>query len=302
MMLDVIGFGALNMDKLYRVKRIAGADEESFITGYTEAPGGSAANTLVGLARLHMNTGCIGKLAQDREGRHLLQDLVNEGVDVQGVTISTEGRSGVVLCFVDESGERAMYVNPGVNNDLTLNEIDVEHCRNTKFVHVTSFIGEKAFEVQKELLKDLTRVRVSFDPGMHYAAKGFQALKPILTKSYIVFPNESELKLLTGEDYEKGARALIAEGIQIVAVKLGKKGCYVTNGVEKHLIDAYQVNVIDTTGAGDAFCAGFLYGLLTGKDLYTCGRLGNYVASRKIGEKGARQGLPYQADLPSPLG
>ena len=107
---------------------------------------------------------------------------------------------------------------------------------------------------------------------------------------------------MTGEEYEKGARALIAEGIQIVAVKLGKKGCYVTDGVEQHLIDAYKVRVVDTTGAGDAFCAGFLHGLLTGKDLYTCGRLGNYVASRKIGEQGARQGLPYQADLPTPLG
>lgn len=300
MMLDVIGFGALNMDKLYRVKRIAGADEESFITGYIEAPGGSAANTMVGLARLDVNTGCIGKLAQDREGRHLLQDLVNEGVNVKGVIISTERRSGVVFCFVDEEGERAMYVNPGVNNDLIVNEIDVEHCRNTKFLHLTSFIGDKAFEVQKELLKDLTHVKVSLDPGMHYAAKGFQALKPILTKCYIVFPNESELQLLTGEDYVRGSSALIEEGVQIVAVKLGKKGCYVTDGVEKHLIDAYQVKVMDTTGAGDAFCAGFLYGLLTGKDLYTCGRLGNYVASRKIREKGARQGLPYKADLPSP--
>jgi ribokinase len=301
-MLDVMGFGALNMDRLYRVKRIAGADEESFITGYTEAPGGSAANTMVGLARLDVKTGCIGKLAQDREGRHLLQDLVNEGVDVKGVVISEEGRSGVVLCFVDAEGERAMYVNPGVNDDLTFNEVDLEYCCTTKFVHLTSFIGEHAFEVQQEIVRDLTRVKVSLDPGMHYAAKGFQALKPILTKCYIVFPNESELKLLTGEDYVRGSRALIEEGVQIVAVKLGKKGCYVTDGVETHLIDAYQVKVMDTTGAGDAFCAGFLYGLLMEKDLYTCGRLGNYVASRKIGEKGARQGLPYKADLPSPLG
>jgi ribokinase len=87
----------------------------------------------------------------------------------------------------------------------------------------------------------------------------------------------------------------------VVAVKLGKQGCYVTDGREAHLIDAYEANVVDTTGAGDAFGAGFLYGLLRGKDMYTCGKLGNFVASRKIEKQGARDGLPKREDLPTAL-
>ena len=86
-------------------------------------------------------------------------------------------------------------------------------------------------------------------------------------------------------------------GISIIAVKLGEKGCYVTDGKEEYFIEAFRVKVEDTTGAGDAFDAGFLYGLLKGKDLYDCGRLGNFVASRCIASMGARTGLPRLSEL-----
>jgi ribokinase len=82
-----------------------------------------------------------------------------------------------------------------------------------------------------------------------------------------------------------------------VAVKLGASGCYVTEGRERHLIEALNVEVVDTTGAGDAFCAGFLYGLINKKNIEECGRLGNFVASRCIMQMGARAGLPFAKDL-----
>jgi ribokinase len=78
---------------------------------------------------------------------------------------------------------------------------------------------------------------------------------------------------------------------------LGNKGCYVTDGKESHSIEAFKVKVVDTTGAGDAFCAGFLYGLISDKSLYECGKLGNFVASRCIMKMGARPGLPTIEDL-----
>ena len=75
--------------------------------------------------------------------------------------------------------------------------------------------------------------------------------------------------------------------MKIVAVKLGAEGCYVTDGRERHRIEAFKVKAVDTTGAGDAFCAGFLYGLLKDKSLHECGRLGNFVASRCVMKMGA---------------
>ena len=297
MKMDVIGFGALNVDKLYRVNRIVGAGEESFITGYGETPGGSAANTIVGLARLGIKVGYIGKLANDREGEIQLKSLREEKIDITNVIISEKGKSGTVIGFVDEHGERALYVNPGVNDTIKFNEIDEAYIKNTKFLHFTSFVGEKPFNVQKKIIKTLSEVKLSFDPGELYMRKGFTALKPIIKKSYVLFPNERELKSLTGKEFETGAKFLLKNGAQLVAVKLGKKGCYVTDGKEKYLIDAYNVKVVDTTGAGDAYCAGFLYGQVMGKDLYTCGKLGNFIASRKIQKKGSREGLPTRSDF-----
>lgn len=88
MILDVLGFGALNLDKLYRVDKIAEAGEETFVKGLTISPGGSAANTIVGLARLGVNTGYIGKIANDSEGKYILNDLRNEKVNVKGINIT----------------------------------------------------------------------------------------------------------------------------------------------------------------------------------------------------------------------
>jgi ribokinase len=111
-------------------------------------------------------------------------------------------------------------------------------------------------------------------------------------------PNALELTLLTGEiDYCKGADFMVGRGIKIVAVKLGGDGCYVTDGRERHLIKPFKVDVVDTTGAGDAFCAGFLYGLVNDKSLLECGTLGNFVASRCVMKMGAREGLPVAEDL-----
>jgi ribokinase len=295
---DAVGFGGLNLDKLFKVNKIAKAEEESYIKDCEEACGGSAANTIVGLARLGCKVGFIGKVADDREGKMLVEDFRREGVDTNGIIHTEHGRSGTVMGFVDEKGDRALYVDPGVNDIIESNEVNMEYVFQTRFLHLTSFIGEKSFQAQKRLIQGLPQtVKLSLDPGELYARK-VSMLEPIIEKTFVLMPNLNELELLTKTaDYRKGAEVLLKKGVEIVAVKLGSKGCYVTDGRENHLIDAFKVKVVDTTGAGDAFCAGFLYGLISDKSLYKCGRLGNFVASRCIMKMGARPGLPYFKDL-----
>jgi ribokinase len=295
---DTIGFGALNVDKLFKANRIAKAGEETFIIDCEETCGGSAANTIVGLARLGCKVGFIGKVADDREGRMLVDDFCKEGVDTKGIIRAKNGRSGAVMGFVDEKGERALYVDPGVNDTIEFDEVSMEYVLQTNFLHLTSFVGEKSFQTQKKLIEALPQtVKLSLDPGELYARRS-ALLEPIVRKAFVLMPNLKELELLTKTaECAEGAEVLLKKGVEIVAVKLGDRGCYVTDGRESHLVEAFKVKVVDTTGAGDAFCAGFLYGLISGKSLYECGRLGNFVASKCIIDMGARTGLPHLKDL-----
>jgi len=220
MTFDVVGVGALNLDKLFKVNLIAKKEEEAAVLDFKESGGGSAANTVVGLARLELKTGFIGNVAADREGKFLLEEFRKEGVDTNGITVSEMGRSGTVMGYIDPKGDRALYVDPGVNDQLDFNDIDLEYVSGTEFLHLSSFVAEKPFNAQKRLITKVSDVKICFDPGALYARKGLAALKPLIKRSYAVFPNEIEVKLLTGQDYREGAKKFIELGAELVAQTL----------------------------------------------------------------------------------
>jgi ribokinase len=228
----------------------------------------------------------------------LVDEFVAEHVNPLGV-IHTTGNSGSVMGFVDREGARALYINPGVNDTITLEEIGKCYLADTKYLHLSSFVGQTSFETQKRLLETLPDdTKVSFDPGAVYAKKTYTELAPIIEKTYVMMPNRIELQKITGEaTVEGGAQFLLDQGVKIVAVKMGADGCFVTDGNEALYISALKVPVVDTTGAGDAFNAGFLYGMLKEKSLQECGGIGNFVASLCVTKMGARAGLPYAKDL-----
>lgn len=295
---DVIGFGALNMDKIYSVDRIPQKDDEVFVTGLETHPGGSAANTVMGLARLKMKAGLIGKLGKDDEGDLILQDFQKEGIDTTGI-IRSEGRSGSAMVLVDREGNRSIIVDSGVNDTISCGEINLDYISNFKLLHLTSFIcqrGDESFERQSKLVEDFQGT-ISFDPGMVYARRGVKGLRELLKSTKIFMPNAAELRVLTGENYRQGAARILEEGPSVVAVKLGRKGCYITDGDQEVEVPSDPVSAVDTTGAGDAFNAGFIFGYLRGFDLKKCGELGNTVAGHCIQYKGARKGLPYLEDI-----
>lgn len=294
-----MGFGALNLDRLYRVNKIAGEDEEAHITDVHESCGGSAANTIIGLTRLGLSTGFIGKVARDRQGKLLLENLEKEGVDTEGVIKNSHGRSGTVQGFVDINGQRALYVDPGVNDEISSSEINSEYVLNTRLIHLTSFVG-KSIQVQEEFLNSIpSSVTVSMDPGMIYAEKGIKTLEKLLERTNILLLNQKELEIMVPnhDKEEDKIKALLDFGLEILAVKKGQKGCMVTDGDEFHYLDAFNVDCQDTTGAGDAFNTGFLYGYLTGKSIKRSANMGNYVASYCVKMPGAINGLPFLSQI-----
>lgn len=307
MKLDVVGFGALNLDKLYHVNKIAHEDEESYIQDYTESCGGSASNTIIGLSRLGNQTGFVGKVAADPEGSLLLNNLQNENVDTKLVEIADNDRSGTVNGYIDKEGQRALYVDPGVNDRIKIEDLDMEFLDKIKILHLSSFVGKKhtdSIETQKTVLKQLSDgVTLSFDPGRLYVERGLEFIDSFLNRTDILLLNLEELKLLkttlnSSQDIVKYCNELQDEyTINTLAVKLGSNGVYVSSNSKSQFIGAFKVECVDTTGAGDAFNAGFLHSQLRNDDVFESGLIGNFVASNCVTEYGATQGLPNLSKL-----
>ena len=282
---EVIGFGALNVDKLYSVESIVSKDGESFIKSETDTPGGSAANTIVGLSRLGCSTSMIGKIAEDEDGDLMEYHLAINGVYSNNLIYSETGSTGKCLGFVDDDGERCLYIDPGVNDDIKIDEINPLNIMRCKIMHYTSFVGD-SFYTQIDLLEKLNDECVlSFDPGMLYVKKGFDEIKPILDRTNILLINESELRLLCNNN-ESPLRHLAVEfldlGIETVVVKRGSKGVFAINNSTECEVDVFECDVVDTTGAGDSFNSGFLYSYLKGYDLVKSCKIANWVASKAI--------------------
>ena len=287
---DVIGFGALNCDRIFRVEDLALPGGEIGVVSAARQPGGSAANTIVGLARLGVRTGFLGTVGDDREGSQLLDDLRSEGVDVSGITVSA-GNTGSALIFIDSRGERAIYVLPSVNDSFSTE--DHKYSQQAKILHISSFMGIDQFRMQISYVRHLrrSRIKISFSPGSIYTKLGLDQLKPLIESSFTLFLNKEEAQHLTGSTRVEDAATLLDLGARIIAVTLGDAGSYVATRSESLFVAAYKSQISDTVGAGDAFAAGFLYGQLTGKDLHESGLYGNFMASKSLAQLGGRRGL-----------
>lgn len=287
---EVVGFGALNCDKIFRVDDLARPGREIGIISATKQPGGSAANTIVGLTRLGIKTGFMGVVGNDREGSLLLDDLKREGVDLQGI-IKADGPTGTASIFIDCCGERAIYIHPSVNDSFFTTNYD--YAKKAKILHLSSFMGIDQLRMQISFVKQLQskQTKISFSPGNIYVKLGLNELKPLIERSFVLFLNKEEANTLTGTSEIEDVVSFLDLGAKIVAVTLGDRGSYVVTRKKTLYLSPYNSKINDTIGAGDAFAAGFLYGQLIGKDLQESSRYGNFMASKSVAELGSRKGL-----------
>jgi ribokinase len=306
--IDIVGFGAMNIDCLYQVEELV-VDGEQSVMGFVSLPGGSAANTIFGLAKLNVKTGFVGAVGTDDDGKILINAFKAAAVDTSQIRIK-KAETGSTTCLSDKLGRRAIYVFPGANNLLTPKDIDLAYLNQAHLVHLSSFADNRQLKLQVDSVKKLRdSVRVSLAPGMLYVTKGLKALAPLLDRTHILFVNREEIERLTGKDFKSGAGELVKSGCRIVVVTLGKglargKSDMVTAYIraaekEYEVVSEKTVrkSALETTGAGDAFAAGFLFGFLKGKGIEECGRLGDIMAGFAIEKVGARTGLPTSSQL-----
>lgn len=301
MSLDIIGWGALNVDRLCKVKEFACVDGETFIDTETRSCGGSAANTVIAASKLGLNTGCIGKIGNDSNGKLIYNYLKENNVNIDNLILK-KGETGEVIGFVDRDGERKLYVNPKINDTITKDEIKTNYLKDTQILHITSFVGKNpeypSIDTQMEIIKELSSsFIISSDPGMLYVNRGKQFMDNLLKYTDILLINKEELLITTGKDNVQEAIDEISNKVKILVVKLSTKGSIVKQYDEQYHIKPFKVDTVDTTGAGDAYNAGFLYGLLKNYSLEEAGIIGSYIAAKSTTKAGATEAVPTKNDV-----
>jgi len=319
-MKDVIGIGALNVDLMYEVEDLAALRKEGWplragrettlppeefrtlleVLDHTgtlrsRSGGGSAANTIVALARMGFATGFVGRVGADEGGAFLLKEM--KGVDLSQVKAG--GATGTCLVVLDHRRDRALLVQPYANDDLGFKDFDLPYLSESRYLHLSAFVGDGPFYAQRRLMGVLpTQVKVSLDPGDLHAQRGREAILPLIERSSILFATASEISAVSGaKDYKAGCREIASLGPEMVVCKRGEEGayCFSKEG-EVEFCPQEEAAVVDNTGAGDVFDAGFLAGMLLGRPLDRCLAFAHQVAAKSLGGYG-RGHYPDADDL-----
>ncbi|HEV8052061.1 MAG TPA: adenosine kinase [Parachlamydiaceae bacterium] len=259
--------------------------------------GGSAANTLKGLAQLGHSCGIIGKTGQDEAARQFTENMKHYGV-FPHLSISTLP-TAQVACLITPDHERTMRAYIGAGAEMNASDMTIDFFKNVNLVHIEGYLINRQGVVEKAMkLAKKAKAKISFDLSSFEIIDEYREAMQILLKGYvdIVFANAEEAQMLTGFPPEE-ACMLLRDLCGTAIVKMGDKGCWGATKTEKVFHPAYQVKVVDTTGAGDLFASGFLHGFLLNKSLEESLRYGSLVASYVIQTFGAEVPLPKWPEI-----
>jgi sugar/nucleoside kinase (ribokinase family) len=260
-----------------------------------EASGGSAGNTVAGIAALGGKTAYIGKVAADQLGEVFTHDIRAVGVTYDTTPLVGGLPTARSLIFVTPDAQRTMQTFLGATTQLGPEDINMDYITSSKVVYLEGYLWDQP-RAKKAMLDAAMRakesgVKVSLTLSDAFCVARFRDEFLELAEKHvdILFANESEILSLYQTDVFDTALQQVRTHCEIAALTRSEKGSVIVNGDEIHIIDALKgVKVVDTTGAGDAYAAGFLYAYTQGFDLATCGRLGGAMASKVISHFGPR--------------
>ncbi len=267
----------IDSDKLQQINQVF-----SHMKTYL-ATGGSAGNTILGLACLGAGTGFIGKVGEDSYGEFYRNNLVRNGIEQKLLVCDLP--SGVASTFISPDGQRTFGTFLGAASTLKAEELSLDMFRGYAYLYVEGYLVQdhqmilRAIELAKE-----AGLQVCMDLASYNIVEEDLEFFSMLIHKYVdvVFANEEEAKAFTGKEPEE-ALDRIARMCSIAVVKVGSGGSYIKKGTETVKVSAIPVpQVLDTTGAGDYFAAGFLYGLTSGYSLDKCAKIGSILAGNVI--------------------
>ena len=255
----------------------------------TVASGGSVANTIYGIAKLGAKAGYIGKINKNDDlGRFFKNDMENAGVDTHLIFSNTP--TGKAIALVSPDAERTFATYLGAAVELSGKELEPEIFR-----HYDIFLLEGYLVYNEEVVLKAVEIAkandmlIAIDMASYNVVEDKKEFLEKIVRDYIdiVFANEEEAKSFTGLEPEEALHK-IAEDVMISVVKVGEKGSMIKYDGKVYNVPAIKVNPIDTTGAGDFYAAGFLFGLTRGFSMDKCGAIGSYLAGKVTETLGAK--------------
>jgi len=292
---DVIGFGTNAVDYLIQVPEYPAFNSKIELDDYVQMAGGEIASTMVGLRRLEMKTAYIGRFGADAAGDFGLQTLIDEGVNVEYAEQITGAQTQIAFIIIDgRSGERTVIWKRDKNLSYAPEDVPVEIIKRTKIFHATPHDALACARLAKEAKATGAIVSIDIDNIFD----GLLEMIPLVD----IFISSAEFpeKLLGISDRKDALREINRRfGCPIVGMTLGENGSLILCENEFIETEGFEVpnGCKDTTGAGDAFRVGFLFGLLKGETVETSAKMANAGAALKCRAVGARTALPNLNEL-----
>jgi sugar/nucleoside kinase (ribokinase family) len=260
--------------------------------------GGDCLNVALGLRKLGATVGFSGLVGSDQLGAYLRGVASGAGIDTRGLRATADARTCSCLVLIGSGGERTFFYYGGANDLFSLADVDRDSVRSASIVHIGGtfllprFDGEGAARLLSDARAEgkLTSMDVTWD----VTGRWLSVIEPCLPHLSFFMPSIREAEQIAGTDDPRHIAAFLQErGVGTAVIKLGEKGCYVKPGLEPgFFFPAFPVEVVDTTGAGDSFVAGFLTGVLRKLDPMSSAELACAVAAMNIRAVGATAGTP----------
>lgn len=259
--------------------------------------GGCANNTAIALTRLGISAGAMGKVGTDAFGDLILQMLIDNGVDTSGMQQDPSASTSFTFVAVASDGERTFYHYIGANGELCEADLDWEVIKRAKILHIAGALVMPRFDgaPMANVLRKAKSLGIttSLDTAYDATGKWLETLEPCLSYVDMFMPSIVEARHLTGiSDARQIAQCLRSNyGIHTIVIKMGENGSYASTPEAEYFAPAYPVDVVDATGAGDAYVAGFLAGTIMGWDLKATAELASATGAACVTAIGTTDGI-----------
>lgn len=288
---DIVGIGVCTVDHLVTVPRMPKQNENMQALNYDRQPGGLASIALIAAARLGARVKVIARIGDDEAGAYIRRALGEEGVDVAQLLVEPGSESHQSVILVHEaSGDRSIITRPPTGKPISPEEFRREDISAAQALFIDS-LNEATLQAARWAKE--ADMKVLLDPALPYAE-----IKPLLAVVDVpIVPEYWARALMPDQPPAAVAERLLDEGAEIAVVTLGERGAVVSWAGGTIAVPAFPVDVVDTTGAGDAYHGAFLYALLQDWDVPRMARFASAVGSLNCRAMGGRSALPTRDEV-----